>query len=90
MRGPDQPLPGDIVIKCRQERTGVRLMDTWIVTRWPHPHAVIGGPYQSYGYALRQARAMGRDPDEWIWRDHARAGDPEQLELVVGADGQCA
>lgn len=53
-----------------------------MITLWPSEDSA-GGPYQSYSYALQQARGRVRDRSAWIWRDRARPGSPEDLELVV-------
>jgi hypothetical protein len=82
MRSFDKPLPGDLVIRCREERRTVRHVDVWVITHWPDAETVIAGPYQSYGYAFQQARRLVRDQSEQIWRDHARPGHPEELEHV--------
>ena len=84
MRSLDKPLPGDLVIRCREERQHSRTNNVWVITHWPDAETVIAGPYQSYGYALQQARRLVRDRSEQIWRDHARIGEPEQLEHVTG------
>jgi hypothetical protein len=84
MRIPDTPLPGDIVIRCREDGTSLRKNDTFVLTRWPDTDTVYGGPYQSYGYALRQARSMIGAADGRVWRDHTRQGEPERrLEDVT-------
>jgi hypothetical protein len=82
MRSLDKPLPGDLVIRCREERTHLHGSEVWVITHWPDADVVVAGPYQSYPYALQQARGLVRDPSEQIWRDHARVGTPEQLESV--------
>ncbi len=82
MRSFDKPLPGDLVIRTREDRTTVRKVDVWIITHWPDSETIVAGPYQSYGYALQQAKRLVRDRSEQIWRDHARIGHPEQLEHV--------
>jgi hypothetical protein len=79
----DQPLPGDQVIRTRQDVSGVRATSVFIITHWPDAETIVGGPYQSFGYALRQARSAVRDRSEKIWRDHARLGEPEKLEQVL-------
>jgi hypothetical protein len=84
MRSFDKPLPGDLVIRRREERLQLRANDVWVITHWPDPETVVAGPYQSYGYAFQQAKRLVRDHSEQIWRDHARAGEPEQLEHVTG------
>ena len=83
MRSLDKPLPGDLVIRTREDRTTVRTLSVWVITHWPDAETLVAGPYQSYGYALQQARRLVRDRSEQIWRDHARIGTPEQLELVT-------
>jgi hypothetical protein len=83
MRSFDKPLPGDLVIRCRQERFHVRAVDVWIITHWPDNETIVAGPYQSYGYALQQAKRLVHDRSVQIWRDHARSGQPEQLEHIV-------
>jgi hypothetical protein len=83
MRSLDKPLPGDLVIRCREERSTFRTIDVWVITHWPDPDTVVAGPYQSYAYALSQARRLVRDKSEQIWRDHAPPGRPEQLELIT-------
>ena len=82
MRTPEQPLPGDLIVRCLP-RQGLRNDDTYVITHWPDGDTVFAGPYQSYGYALRQARLLVKDPSERIWRDHARPAEPEALELVT-------
>lgn len=82
MRSFDKPLPGDLVIRSREDRTTLRVLDVWVITHWPDTETVVAGPYQSYGYALQQARRLVRDHSEQIWRDHARHGQSEQLEHV--------
>ena len=83
MRSLDKPLPGDLVIRGREDRTSVRMLEVWVITHWPDAETLVAGPYQSYGYALQQARRLVRDRSEQIWRDHARSGHSEQLELVT-------
>ena len=82
MRSFDKPLPGDLVIRCREDRTTLRTLDVRVITHWPDAETIVAGPYQSYGYALQQAKRLVRDPSEQIWRDHARFGAGEQLEPV--------
>ena len=82
MRSFDKPLPGDLVIRGREDQTSMRTVDVWVITHWPDVDTVIAGPYQSYGYAFEQAKRLVRDRSEQIWRDHARYGQPEQLEHV--------
>jgi hypothetical protein len=84
MRSTDKPLPGDLVIRCREDREGVRrVVDVWVVTHWPDAEIIVGGPYQSYSYALQQARGLlKRQEQQPVWRDLARPGNSERLELV--------
>jgi hypothetical protein len=80
----DAPLPGDLVIRCRRDESRLRDGDIFVITYWPDPDTTIAGPYQSYGYALRQAQGMLKDRSERIWYDHALPGRAEQLEQVGG------
>jgi hypothetical protein len=66
----DKPLPGDLVIRCRPGMS-LREQSVYVLTHWPDADTVIAGPYQSFGYALRQAGNMRTDPSIYIWRDHA-------------------
>jgi hypothetical protein len=81
MRTHDQPLPGDLVIR-RVPAKGLRADATYVIIHWPDTDTITAGPYQSYSYALRQARLLVRHPSERIWRDHAAPGQPEALEQV--------
>jgi hypothetical protein len=83
VRSFDQPLPGDLVIRTREDRSQVRLVEVWVITHWPDADTVVAGPYLSYAYALQQAKRLVRDRSEKIWRDHARHGQSEQLEHIV-------
>jgi hypothetical protein len=89
MRVHDKPLPGDLVIRSQRDRPHLqRIVDVFVITHWPDADTVVAGPYQSYAYALQQARRLLRDPSEVIWYDQARLGESEQLEQVgSGADG---
>ena len=84
MRVPDQPLPGDLVIRCRDEHVAPfdRTIKVWIVSIWPDAEITTAGPYQSYRYAFDQATRLVRGASLFVWRDHARTGEPEELELV--------
>jgi hypothetical protein len=82
MRALDKPLPGDLVVRRREDRSQMRAVDVWVITHWPDAETLVAGPYQSYPYALQQAKRLVRDRSEQIWRDHARLGEPEQLENV--------
>ena len=73
------------MIRCREESVHgyvKRPVSVWVITHWPDAEHPIAGPYQSYAYAFAQARRLVRDRSEFVWRDHARPGDTEQLELV--------
>jgi hypothetical protein len=83
MRVHDKPLPGDLVIRERADRSGLIVQTVYVITSWPDPEAVVGGPYQSFGYAVRQARESLTDPSEYIWRDHADGDRAEHLEDVT-------
>lgn len=83
MRSFDKPLPGDWSFAANKtHHAGVR-RDVWIITHWPDPDTVVAGRYQSFPYALQQARRLVRDRSRQIWRDHARPGHPEQPEHVA-------
>jgi hypothetical protein len=86
MRVRDKPLPGDLIIRRREEPHPVlqRSVTVWIVTHWPDADTIVAGPYQSFNYALDQARRVRRDRSEFIWQDHAKPGTPEQLTHVNG------
>ena len=79
----DQPLPGDLVIRARVEHVGPLAQRVFVVMHWPASDRVIAGPYQSFGYALRQAAALVKDQSVYVWRDHAGPDEPEQLEDVT-------
>jgi hypothetical protein len=49
VRANDQPLPGDLVIRMRDDRPGPIAHTLFIVTVWPDADAIVGGPYQSLG-----------------------------------------
>lgn len=85
MRSPDQPLPGDLVIRARTDADGPRVIDLYVITQWPDAEKVIGGPYQSLWYSLRQAERIAKDLSIRIWHDHAKPGLPEQLEQIERA-----
>ena len=80
----DAPLPGDLVIRRRRDESLLRRGEVFVITPWPDPETIVAGPYQSYGYALRQAGGLLKDRSVRIWYDHARPGRPEQLEQVGG------
>lgn len=80
----DNPLPGDLVVRRRLDEAVVRRGEVFVITHWPDAETIVAGPYQSYGYALRQAQGMLKDRSERIWYDHAPTGRPEQLEQVGG------
>jgi hypothetical protein len=83
MRVKDKPLPGDLVIRARHDRTGPLAVTVFVITSWPDAERVLAGPYQSFSYALTRARLRLNDPSEHIWRDHALAHETEQLEDVT-------
>ena len=70
------------MIRSRSDASGFRLHDVWVITQWPDSDTVMGGPYQSLGYSVRQAQALAKDASIRIWRDHARPGHPEALEQI--------
>jgi hypothetical protein len=80
----DAPLPGDLVLRRHHDETRLRRAEVFVITHWPDADTIVAGPYQSYGYALRQAQGMLRDRSERIWYDHASPGRPEQLEQIGG------
>ena len=83
MRASEKPLPGDLVIRPRHDGAGPYASIVFVITQWPDADAVVAGPYQSFGYALRQARSLSADwRHPMIWRDHATPGQPERLEDV--------
>lgn len=82
MRASEKPLPGDIVISQREEHTGVRRVTVFVLTSWPQTDAQVGGPYQSYSYALLQARSLAAGKQARVWRDHSTHGDGHALEDV--------
>jgi len=65
----DSPLPGDLVIREQDDRTGVRPLSVFVVTVWPQTET-SAGPYLSYGYALRQARQLALPRRVQVWREH--------------------
>ena len=81
----EKPLPGDLVIRAVPNASAFAHHHAFLVTKWPDADAIVGGPYQSYGYALRQAKVIA-DARMMVWRDHARPGHPEQLEDVSEHD----
>ena len=71
MRGAhDSPLPGDLVIRVQEDRTGVRPLSVFVVAVWPQTET-SAGPYLSYGYALRQARQLATQRGVHVWYEHA-------------------
>jgi hypothetical protein len=65
----DSPLPGDLVIRQQEDRTGVRPLAVFVVTVWPQSET-SAGPYLSYGYALRQARQLAHQRRVEVWHEH--------------------
>jgi hypothetical protein len=82
----DAPLPGDLVIRRQADESRLTKGEVFVITCWPDPETIEAGPYQSYGYALRQAQRLLKDRSERIWYDHARIGQPEELEEVGGPE----
>jgi hypothetical protein len=68
----DSPLPGDLIIRAEEER-GLARHVTFQVTVWPD-NDLAWGPYQSYGYAARQARALAARRQVHVWRELAVDG----------------
>ena len=66
----DSPLPGDLIIREQEDRTGVRPLSVFVVAVWPQPD-LSAGPYLSYGYALRQARQLALQRRVHVWHEHA-------------------
>ena len=83
MHASDNPLPGDVVIHCREERFDRLVTDGYVITIWPDRETIHSGPYQSYAYALQQAQRMNQTRQAHIWRDRAAPGRPELLEDVT-------
>jgi hypothetical protein len=75
------PVPGDIVIRPDHDMTGLRRNVVFVATIWPNAE-VLGGPYQSYGYALRQAREFAGKRRVQLWREHSFDAERSQLENV--------
>ena len=72
MRGThESPLPGDLVIREEEERTGVRPLAVFVVAVWPQTET-SAGPYLSYSYAQRQARELAAHRKVRVWREHAQ------------------
>jgi hypothetical protein len=86
VRANDKPLPGDLVIRPRADRTGLLSTTVFVITVWPDAERVVAGPYQTFSYAVSRARLRLTDPSEHIWRDHASANEAEQLEDVTHDD----
>lgn len=77
-----EPLPGDLVIARRAGATPRRLGTAlFVFTLWPSDE-IFGGPYQSYGYALRQATTVAIARRVSVWRNHAHEGLPAEFELL--------
>ena len=79
----DKPLPGDLVIRRRLDGRSLRDPDVYVLTHWPDTETVVAGPYQSLGYALRQAQERRTDRSIYVWRDHATGNGSEELEDVT-------
>ena len=63
----DSPLPGDFVIRQEVDSSGIRAAVVFSVTHWPVTDSTYGGPYQSYGYALRKAREFAAPARARVW-----------------------
>ena len=74
----ESPLPGDLVI-CPQ--SAPRAGSCYAVAVWPDLDQV-GTAYQSYGYALLQARAQARVKAVAVWRNHSLDSQKTALENV--------
>ena len=75
----ESPLPGDLVI-C--PRSAARAESSYAVAVWPHLEQV-GSVYQSYGYALVQAREQARVKAVAVWRNHSLDSQKTALENVT-------
>jgi hypothetical protein len=62
----DKPLPGDLVIREEVDRSGDRPLAVFTVAHWPRTDT-LAGPYQSYAYALRQARQYVAQAHARVW-----------------------
>jgi hypothetical protein len=78
----DEPLPGDLVI-CDAEPIDASSLrhPTCVVTVWPS-NENIGGPYQSYGYALIQARVLAARRGVRVFRRDSTDGRRSEFEEV--------
>ena len=76
----DRPLPGDLVIRRRQEPDAAQ--ETYVVTNWPDGETVTAGPFDDYSAALGHAKSALTDEYAYIWFNYARAGEPERLDRV--------
>ena len=74
----ESPLPGDLVI-CPQSVP--RAESCFAVAVWPDLDHV-GTAYQSYAYALLQARAQARVKAVAVWRNHTLDSQKTALENV--------
>ena len=75
----ESPLPGDLVI-C--PRSAARAASCYAVAIWPDLEEV-GMVYQSYGYALLQARDQARIKGVAVWRNHSGDSHKTALENVT-------
>lgn len=80
-RALDTPLPGDLVIRPQRDDAGMRRGIIFMVATWPHLET-IAGPYQSYGYARLQTRAIEAKRGVQVWREHSMDPERSQLEKV--------
>jgi hypothetical protein len=75
----ESPLPGDLVI-C--PRPAPRATSCYALAVWPDLEQV-GTVYQSYGYALLQAREQARAKSVSVWRNHSLDSQKTALENVT-------
>jgi hypothetical protein len=75
----ESPLPGDLVI-C--PRPAPRAASCYALAVWPDLEQV-GTIYQSYGYALLQAREQARVKSVAVWRNHSLDSEKTALENVT-------
>ena len=66
----DSPLPGDLIIREQEDRSGVRPLSVFVVAVWPQ-NETSAGPYLSSSYALRQARQLATQRGVHVWREHS-------------------
>lgn len=79
------PLPGDLVIRPERDQAAMRQVIVFVVGIWPQMD-VIGGPYQSYGYAKLQAKAVAAKRGVQVWREYSMDPERSALENVSETD----